>query len=180
MALANGSTVTTPRGEDAAGTVLLPRHAYPPAGIARWGARTPRVRCGCATLLPCFWPGEVYSNATDAVEWIVPRTVMTQLVIANETLRRRSFGRSCNSCTPWCASQSRTPKLPQTVLESVRVGSVKRIESDDRGKTPKRVLRRFARLRTTTISLRAPLRFAIAPPPHLLRLRRPRWRGMGG
>ena len=32
-------------------------------------------------------PGEVYSNATDSVEWIVPRTVMTQLVIANEGLR---------------------------------------------------------------------------------------------
>ena len=31
-------------------------------------------------------PGEVYSNATDAVEWVVPRTVMTQLVIANEGL----------------------------------------------------------------------------------------------
>ena len=32
-------------------------------------------------------PGEVYSNATDAVEWIVPRAVMTQLVIANEGIR---------------------------------------------------------------------------------------------
>ena len=32
-------------------------------------------------------PGEIYSNATDAVEWVVPRTVMTQLVIANEALR---------------------------------------------------------------------------------------------
>ena len=32
-------------------------------------------------------PGEVYSNATDAVEWVVPRTVMTQLVIANEGLK---------------------------------------------------------------------------------------------
>ena len=32
-------------------------------------------------------PGEVYSNATDAVEWVVPRTVMTQLVIANEGLQ---------------------------------------------------------------------------------------------
>ena len=32
-------------------------------------------------------PGEVYSTATDAVEWVVPRTVMTQLVIANEGLR---------------------------------------------------------------------------------------------
>ena len=31
-------------------------------------------------------PGETYSNATDAVEWVVPRTVMTQLVIANEGL----------------------------------------------------------------------------------------------
>ena len=31
-------------------------------------------------------PGEVHSNATDAVEWIVPRSVMTQLVIANEGL----------------------------------------------------------------------------------------------
>ena len=31
-------------------------------------------------------PGEVYSNATDAVEWIVPRAVMTQLVIASEKL----------------------------------------------------------------------------------------------
>ena len=32
-------------------------------------------------------PGATYSNATDAVEWVVPRTVMTQLVIANEGLR---------------------------------------------------------------------------------------------
>ena len=32
-------------------------------------------------------PGEIHSNATDAVEWVVPRTVMTQLVIANEGLR---------------------------------------------------------------------------------------------
>ena len=31
-------------------------------------------------------PGEVYSNASDAVEWVVPRTVMTQLVIASEKL----------------------------------------------------------------------------------------------
>ena len=32
-------------------------------------------------------PGEIYSTATDAVEWVVPRTVMTQLVIANEGLK---------------------------------------------------------------------------------------------
>ena len=31
-------------------------------------------------------PGETYSNATETVEWVVPRTVMTQLVIANEGL----------------------------------------------------------------------------------------------
>lgn len=31
-------------------------------------------------------PGATYSNATDTVEWVVPRTVMTQLVIANERL----------------------------------------------------------------------------------------------
>ena len=32
-------------------------------------------------------PGETYSNATDAVEWVVPRAIMTQLVIANEGLQ---------------------------------------------------------------------------------------------
>ena len=32
-------------------------------------------------------PGEVYSNATESVEWIVPRAIMTQLVIANERLQ---------------------------------------------------------------------------------------------
>ena len=32
-------------------------------------------------------PGETYSNATETVEWVVPRTVMTQLVIANEGLK---------------------------------------------------------------------------------------------
>ena len=32
-------------------------------------------------------PGETYSNATDAVQWVVPRAVMTQLVIANEGLQ---------------------------------------------------------------------------------------------
>ena len=31
-------------------------------------------------------PGEIYSNATEAVEWVVPRSVMTQLVIASERL----------------------------------------------------------------------------------------------
>ena len=31
-------------------------------------------------------PGMVYTNTSEAVEWIVPRSVMTQLVIANEGL----------------------------------------------------------------------------------------------
>ena len=41
----------------------------------------------CATVASASTnSGEVYSNATDAVEWVVPRTVMTQLVIASERL----------------------------------------------------------------------------------------------
>ena len=32
-------------------------------------------------------PGEVYTNESGAIEWIVPRAVMTQLVIANEGLQ---------------------------------------------------------------------------------------------
>ena len=55
------------------------------------------VIVGCAVTRTCYVreqdkvtairPGETYSNATEAVEWVVPRTVMTQLVIANEGLR---------------------------------------------------------------------------------------------
>lgn len=32
-------------------------------------------------------PGDVYTNASGAVEWVVPRAIMTQLVIANEGLQ---------------------------------------------------------------------------------------------
>ena len=32
-------------------------------------------------------PGEVYTNESGAIEWIVPRAIMTQLVIANEGLQ---------------------------------------------------------------------------------------------
>ena len=52
---------------------------------------------GCAVTRTCYVreqdkvtalrPGETYSNATESVEWVVPRTVMTQLVIANEGLK---------------------------------------------------------------------------------------------
>ena len=55
------------------------------------------VIVGCAVTRTCYVreqdkvtalrPGETYSNATEAVEWVVPRTVMTQLVIANEGLK---------------------------------------------------------------------------------------------
>ena len=31
-------------------------------------------------------PGAVYTNTSESVEWVVPRAVMTQLVIANEGL----------------------------------------------------------------------------------------------
>ena len=55
------------------------------------------VAAGCAMTRTVYvkeqvWvialkPGESYSNDTDAVQWIVPRAVMTQLVIANEGLQ---------------------------------------------------------------------------------------------
>ena len=32
-------------------------------------------------------PGTVYTNTSDSVEWVVPRAVMTQLLIANEGLQ---------------------------------------------------------------------------------------------
>ena len=31
-------------------------------------------------------PGQVYTNSSDSVEWIVPRGIMTKLIIANEKL----------------------------------------------------------------------------------------------
>ena len=54
------------------------------------------VIVGCAVTQTCYVreqdkvtalrPGEIYSNATESVEWIVPRAIMTQLVIAEEKL----------------------------------------------------------------------------------------------
>ena len=54
------------------------------------------VIVGCAVTRTCYVreqdkvtalrPGEVYSNATESVEWIVPRAIMTHLVIAEEKL----------------------------------------------------------------------------------------------
>ena len=55
------------------------------------------VAAGCAMTRPVYVreqdkvialrPGDAYSNDTDAVQWVVPRAVMTQLVIANEGLQ---------------------------------------------------------------------------------------------
>ena len=61
-----------------------------------WVVATLLVIGGCAVTrtvyvkerdkVTALKPGETYSNATEAVEWVVPRTVMTQLVIASEKL----------------------------------------------------------------------------------------------
>ena len=65
--------------------------------VAPWVALALLIIGGCAASRTVYvkeqdrvvaiHPGETYSNATDAVEWVVPRTVMTQLVIANEGLQ---------------------------------------------------------------------------------------------
>ena len=65
--------------------------------LAPWAALALFVIGGCAMTrtvyvkeqdrVTALRPGETYSNATEAVEWVVPRTVMTQLVIANERLQ---------------------------------------------------------------------------------------------
>ena len=64
--------------------------------VAPWVALALLIIGGCAASRTVYvkeqdrviaiHPGETYSNATEAVEWVVPRTVMTQLVIANEGL----------------------------------------------------------------------------------------------
>ena len=65
--------------------------------VGPWVVAALLVIGGCAVTRTCYVreqdkvtairPGETYSNATEAVEWVVPRTVMTQLVIANEGLK---------------------------------------------------------------------------------------------
>ena len=65
--------------------------------VGPWVLLALLVIVGCAVTRTCYVreqdkvtairPGETYSNATEAVEWVVPRTVMTQLVIANEGVR---------------------------------------------------------------------------------------------
>ena len=65
--------------------------------FAPWAVLALLIIVGCAVTrtvyvkerdrVTAIRPGEIYSNATDAVEWVVPREIMTRLVIANERLR---------------------------------------------------------------------------------------------
>ena len=81
------------RGDEAAVNARIGRFR----SVVPWAVAALLVIGGCAMTCTVYVkerdkvtalrPGEIYSNATDAVEWVVPRTVMTQLVIANEALR---------------------------------------------------------------------------------------------
>ena len=81
------------RGDEAAVNARIGRFR----SVVPWVVAALLIIGGCAVTrtvyvkeqdrVTALRPGEVYSNATDAVEWVVPRTVMTQLVIANERLR---------------------------------------------------------------------------------------------
>ena len=81
------------RGDEAAVNARIGRFR----ALGPWVVIALLIIGGCAVTRTCYVreqdkvtalrPGETYSNATEAVEWVVPRTVMTQLVIANEGLR---------------------------------------------------------------------------------------------
>ena len=80
------------RGDEAAVNARIGRFR----AVGPWVVAALLVIGGCAVTRTCYVreqdkvtalrPGETYSNATEAVEWVVPRTVMTQLVIASEKL----------------------------------------------------------------------------------------------
>ena len=80
------------RGDEAAVNARIGRFR----SFAPWVLGTLLIIGGCAVTrtvyvkerdrVTALKPGATYSNATDAVEWVVPRTVMTQLVIASEKL----------------------------------------------------------------------------------------------
>ena len=81
------------RGDEAAVNARIGRFR----AVAPWIVAALLIIGGCAVTrtvyvkerdkVTALRPGETYSNATEAVEWVVPRAVMTQLVIANEGLR---------------------------------------------------------------------------------------------
>ena len=78
------------RGDEAAVNARIGRFR----ALGPWVLLALVVIVGCAVTRTCYVreqdkvtalrPGEVYSNATESVEWIVPRAIMTQLVIAEE------------------------------------------------------------------------------------------------
>ena len=80
------------RGDEAAVNARIGRFR----ALGPWVLLVLVVIVGCAVTRTCYVreqdkvtalrPGEVYSNATESVEWIVPRAIMTQLVIAEEKL----------------------------------------------------------------------------------------------
>ena len=80
------------RGDEAAVNARIGRFR----AVGPWVLLALLVIVGCAVTRTCYVreqdkvtalrPGEVYSNATESVEWIVPRAIMTQLVIAEEKL----------------------------------------------------------------------------------------------
>ena len=80
------------RGDEAAVNARIGRFR----ALGPWVLLALVVIVGCAVTRTCYVreqdkvtalrPGEVYSNATEKVEWIVPRAIMTQLVIASEKL----------------------------------------------------------------------------------------------
>ena len=81
------------RGDEAAVNARLGRFR----SVVPWVVTALLIIGGCAASrtvyvkeqdkVTALHPGEIYSNATEAVEWVVPRSVMTQLVIANEGLQ---------------------------------------------------------------------------------------------
>ena len=81
------------RGDEAAVNARIGRFR----AVGPWALLALLVIGGCAMTrtvyvkeqdrVTALGPGATYSNTTDAVEWVVPRTVMTQLVIANEGLQ---------------------------------------------------------------------------------------------
>ena len=80
------------RGDEAAVNARIGRFR----AVGPWVLLALLVIVGCAVTRTCYVreqdkvtalrPGEVYSNATESVEWIVPRAIMMQLVIAEEKL----------------------------------------------------------------------------------------------
>ena len=80
------------RGDEAAVNARIGRFR----ALGPWVAAALLIIGGCAVTRTCYVreqdkvtalrPGETYSNATEAVEWVVPRAVMTQLIIASEKL----------------------------------------------------------------------------------------------